>query len=203
MIPRSLPARITWGFAILLAVTALLGLASILRILAISGTLSRVADNSLPSVVTLNRIMQSAFTATRDVRRLLLQADDAAAPVDTAAFERAVRTMDEQMAAYDALISDPEDGRLFAIVREARAAYLAATAAALDHLRAGRLAEARATMRDVVDPAFSRYVEAVDAFREAYRSWCFRAGVDYVPLDTSMQFDKALMEYLISRRNRF
>jgi hypothetical protein len=32
---------------------------------------------------------------------------------------------------------------------------------------------------------------------------CFRAGIDYVPLDTSMQFDRALMEYLISRRNRF
>jgi hypothetical protein len=30
-----------------------------------------------------------------------------------------------------------------------------------------------------------------------------RAGIDYVPLDTSMQFDKALMGYLLSRRNRF
>jgi hypothetical protein len=43
----------------------------------------------------------------------------------------------------------------------------------------------------------------MDAFREEYRGMCFRAGIDYVPLDTSMQFDRALMEYLISRRNRF
>ena len=47
------------------------------------------------------------------------------------------------------------------------------------------------------------YVDAVKAFREDYRRSCFHAGIDYVPLDTSMPFDRALMEYLLSRRNRF
>jgi len=47
------------------------------------------------------------------------------------------------------------------------------------------------------------YVAAVAAFREEYRRSCFHAGIDYVPLDTSMPFDRALMEYLLSRRNRF
>lgn len=56
-----------------------------------------------------------------------------------------------------------------------------------------------------VDAAAYRadYVEAVRQFREHYRKECFRAGVDYVPLDTSMAFDKALMEYLLRRRARF
>jgi uncharacterized protein (DUF58 family) len=53
------------------------------------------------------------------------------------------------------------------------------------------------------DGARREYVEAVLAFREDYRRTCFHAGIDYVPLDTSMQFDRALMEYLVSRRNRF
>jgi uncharacterized protein (DUF58 family) len=53
------------------------------------------------------------------------------------------------------------------------------------------------------DAARAGYVQAVEAFREEYRAWCFRAGVDYVALDTSMQFDKALMEYLHSRQSRF
>ena len=35
-----------------------------------------------------------------------------------------------------------------------------------------------------------------------YRRECFQAGIDYVPLDTSMQFDKALTEYLVSRTAR-
>ncbi|NBV46205.1 MAG: DUF58 domain-containing protein [Planctomycetia bacterium] len=47
------------------------------------------------------------------------------------------------------------------------------------------------------------FVAAVAAFREEYRRSCFHAGIDYVPLDTSMPFDRALMEYLLSRRNRF
>jgi uncharacterized protein (DUF58 family) len=47
------------------------------------------------------------------------------------------------------------------------------------------------------------YVQRVDDFRETLRSACQKSTIDYVALDTSMQFDKALMEYLISRRSRF
>lgn len=47
------------------------------------------------------------------------------------------------------------------------------------------------------------YLEEIAAFRESYRRECFQTGIDYVPLDTSMQFDKALMEYLVSRQSRF
>jgi hypothetical protein len=67
------------------------------------------------------------------------------------------------------------------------------------------LTEPEARDRLVIDADAARkaYVESVQAFREEYRRSCFHAGIDYVPLDTSMQFDKALMEYLISRRNRF
>lgn len=46
------------------------------------------------------------------------------------------------------------------------------------------------------------YQHELESFRENYRAECFRSGVDYVELDTSMQFDKALTEYLLSRRGR-
>ena len=46
------------------------------------------------------------------------------------------------------------------------------------------------------------YLNEVTTFRELYRRECFQCGVDYVALDTSMQFDAALMEYLVSRRAR-
>jgi uncharacterized protein (DUF58 family) len=46
------------------------------------------------------------------------------------------------------------------------------------------------------------YLAEMEAFRQTYRRECFQIGVDYVPLDTSMPFDKALLEYLITRRNR-
>jgi uncharacterized protein (DUF58 family) len=46
------------------------------------------------------------------------------------------------------------------------------------------------------------YLEEIEQFRETYRRECFKMGVDYVPIDTSMRFDKALTEYLVSRRAR-
>ena len=46
------------------------------------------------------------------------------------------------------------------------------------------------------------YLEQVQAYRETLARQCRDRGIDYVPLDTSMLFDKALIEYLHSRRAR-
>jgi len=55
-----------------------------------------------------------------------------------------------------------------------------------------------------VDAAATRkdYLEKMQAFRDGLELNCRNSGIDYVPLDTSMQFDKALLEYLLSRRAR-
>jgi uncharacterized protein (DUF58 family) len=47
------------------------------------------------------------------------------------------------------------------------------------------------------------YRENVRRFREDLKAGFSQSRIDYVPLDTSVPYDKALMEYLISRRNRF
>ena len=46
------------------------------------------------------------------------------------------------------------------------------------------------------------YLAEVEAFRDRYRRECVQSRIDYVPLDTSMQFDRALMEYLVNRAAR-
>ena len=46
------------------------------------------------------------------------------------------------------------------------------------------------------------YLHEIEQFRETYRRECFQSGIDYVPLDTSMPFDRALMEYLLMRQSR-
>ncbi len=48
----------------------------------------------------------------------------------------------------------------------------------------------------------SEYVKRITEFRDSLALQCRKSGIDYVPLDTSMQFDKALLEYLLSRRAR-
>jgi uncharacterized protein (DUF58 family) len=47
------------------------------------------------------------------------------------------------------------------------------------------------------------YLGALAEFREGYREECSKAGIDYVAMDTSVGFDKALLEYLIQRQRRF
>ncbi len=45
------------------------------------------------------------------------------------------------------------------------------------------------------------YLEAIADFRTTYAKECRQSRIDYVPLDTSMQFDRALTEYLANRHN--
>ncbi|MGI9429708.1 MAG: DUF58 domain-containing protein [Bythopirellula sp.] len=52
------------------------------------------------------------------------------------------------------------------------------------------------------DAMRSDYLSNVESMRETYRKECFQIGIDYVPLDTSMPFDKALTEYLVTRQSR-
>ena len=42
-----------------------------------------------------------------------------------------------------------------------------------------------------------------EEFRQYYRDECSKANIDYVAMDTSVSFDKALLEYLIQRQRRF
>lgn len=57
----------------------------------------------------------------------------------------------------------------------------------------------------LVDAAGIRgdYLESLNELRENYRRECTSAGVDYVALDTSIPFDRALVEYLSQRKARF
>lgn len=67
------------------------------------------------------------------------------------------------------------------------------------------LEEPETQERQVVDAAAIRadYLDALRELREQYGRECRATGADYVPLDTSMRFDAALLEYLAQRQARF
>lgn len=67
------------------------------------------------------------------------------------------------------------------------------------------LLEPESNDNQIVDAAGIRgdYLDALDELRTRYREVCFSLGADYVALDTSMPFDKALTEYLYQRKARF
>jgi uncharacterized protein (DUF58 family) len=47
------------------------------------------------------------------------------------------------------------------------------------------------------------YLKTLGEFKDFYRTECAKASIDYVPMDTSVNFDRALMEYLLQRQRRF
>src|SRR5262245_22586585 len=47
------------------------------------------------------------------------------------------------------------------------------------------------------------YLRDLGQFQEFYRTECAKANIDYVPMDTGVGFDRALMEYLLQRKKRF
>jgi hypothetical protein len=47
------------------------------------------------------------------------------------------------------------------------------------------------------------YLQAIGEFQEFYRGESAKANIDYVPMDTSVSFDRALMQYLLQRQKRF
>lgn len=61
--------------------------------------------------------------------------------------------------------------------------------------------ETHETIELDADAYRSEYLEEINGFRTLYARECRQSGIDYVPLDTSMQFDRALTEYLVNRRN--
>jgi uncharacterized protein (DUF58 family) len=57
--------------------------------------------------------------------------------------------------------------------------------------------------REIDADGFRRsYLDELHAFCDVYRRECFQSRIDYVNLDTSTPFDKALLEYLIARQAR-
>lgn len=46
------------------------------------------------------------------------------------------------------------------------------------------------------------YIESLAELRDMWQRECRKIGADYVPLDTSMNFDTALVEYLVQRKSR-
>lgn len=51
--------------------------------------------------------------------------------------------------------------------------------------------------------AAAEYRKTIEEFRKRLDREFSESRIDYVPLDTSQPYDKALMEYLLRRRNRF
>jgi methyl-accepting chemotaxis protein len=160
-----LPRRIQAGFALLVLVALLVGLLSLWRILGIGRNVAVLADNSVPSIVAMNRVIQGNLVAARASRRAMLDATDKPGSegpaIDAAA--RAIREGDEIVAAYPRLILDEEERRLFTTAVTAREGLLEVVRNAIAFIRDRKVDDARVLLRDRLDTAVEDSLEKFDA----------------------------------------
>jgi len=164
----TIPGRVTFGFVLLVLLSLLLGSLSLWRVLGLNDNVQVMATNTLPSVVTLNRIMQRDLMAARAARRAMLDATDNSAGWRTsaAALESVIQEGDALCATYQSLFFDDRDRQLFEAAKTARDGLVAVVRQSIALLEAGKLDESRLLLRDqleaVVQESMSRFNMAVE-----------------------------------------
>ena len=151
----TIPRRISFGFITLVVLSIILGLVGLWRVRDINTNVFNLATNSVPSVVTLNKIIQFNNESARQVRKAVdFATDDKAVAAAEAAFGSNRKSADELMGQYEKLFSDKEDERLFKLAATARTGFLSAADRALGMIRSkGEKSELEAQnlMRTEVD----------------------------------------------------
>ena len=156
----STPQRIGLGFLGIIALSLLLGLWAISQIFAINQNVTQLATNSIPSVVTLNKIIQQNATADRALRKVVEGLVDARiSGGDETTFRTAKQDGDRLCEEYEKLISDEEDQRLFKNAQTARKIYFTAAEKALELARTKKAEDAVACLKAEVDPAVEPSVD--------------------------------------------
>jgi methyl-accepting chemotaxis protein len=155
--------RIISGFAAMVLIVIALGVFAIWRGQALNRAIAVLAENALPSVLTL----RACGGATRDNILTAMLYADTETDSQRAALEEHMDSnraqVDELVEKYETLISDSEDRRLFEEVKRARLAFRSARSRYLDLVRQGKPEEHKKMLAEVVIPAFEASVKAIDA----------------------------------------
>jgi len=185
----TIPRRIAVGFITLFLIATLLGALSLWRVVDINENVVVMATNSVPSVVSLNRIVQKNLVTARAVRRAMLDSLDDSRSWTTAGatVDAAVKDGDAMCAEYPQLVFDDKDRQLFKSAVTARDALLSVVRDAMGLLKEGKPEAARDLLRDRLDPAVQ---ESMDRFNDCieYNTGVAQSQVDSARSKVRMSF---------------
>jgi methyl-accepting chemotaxis protein len=161
----TIPRRIIAGFITLFLIAALLGGLSLWRVVDINKNVVVIATNSVPSVVSLNRIIQNNMDGRRIVRQCVVDAAEGekSTAAAEAAFAAVTKEGDKLRDEYMPLIINPQEQQLFNTASAARDKLIAAASDVLSRVSAGDLEAARTAIRGRMDAADQ---ECMDRFNE-------------------------------------
>jgi methyl-accepting chemotaxis protein len=155
--------RIIFGFAAMLLISVVLGAIALWRLQGINQSVVELADNTLPSVLTLDECAalsrENIFTAMRYADAE--SADERKTLDDRIASNRS--RVDELIKKYEPLISDNEDRRLFEEVKRTRTQFASTRSRYLELVRQGKVEECKKMMSEVIIPAYEETIKALDA----------------------------------------
>ena len=155
--------RIIFGFAAMLLISVALGSIALWRLDGVSQSMARLADNTLPAVLTLRecdgRTRDNIFTILQ-----YSQAESADQRKDIAEHIAENRTrVDELFKQYEPLVLDSEGRRLFEEAKRARAPLIAARNSYLELVRDGKAEDHKKLLSEKVIPAYQATVDAISA----------------------------------------
>ena len=161
----TIPRRIVAGFITLFLIAALLGALSLWRVVDINKNVVVIATNSVPSVVSINRIIQNNMAGRRIVRQGVVDAAEGekSTAAAEAAFAAVTKEGDKLCDEYMPFILNSQERQLFNAASAARDKLIAAASDVLSRVSAGDLEAARTAMRSRMDAADQ---ECMDRFNE-------------------------------------
>ena len=162
MSTSTLPRRISFGFGTITLVAIAVGVLAIWQVFGINKSVVSLATNTVPSVVTLNQLVNKTNTVMRLARRFTLLIDDSQQAANTADFQAARTAADTLESSYELLISDAEDRRLYSLALAARKDAIAAVDKMMALSAGSDRKEAQVCLLNDVDPAMKRFLQALD-----------------------------------------
>jgi len=159
----NLTRRIIISFSIMVALVMVVGILSLVRLVAIRGNIINLADNSVPSVITLAKVSD----VIRDNMFLAAELNGETDQRRIATTRQKIGTLrgqlDELFKTYEGLISDAEDRRLFDDIKANREAWKTVRENYIEMLIQGKSEEKTQYKDEVLVPAYEKLLKAIEA----------------------------------------
>ena len=174
----NLTRRIIISFSAMLVLIMVVGILSLVRLVAIKANIINLAENSVPSVVVLAKvsdvIRENMFLAAEmdgetDQHRISL------ARQKTGSLRA---QLDELLKTYEGLISDAEDRRLFDEIKVCRESWKASRENFIEMLLQGKIEEKIQYKEEVLLPAFEKLLKSLNANVEYNQKLAAVAGTE-------------------------
>ncbi|MFM9195571.1 MAG: methyl-accepting chemotaxis protein, partial [Planctomycetia bacterium] len=151
----TVPRRIAAGFLTLFLLMTLLGVLSLWLVVTINRDSEVLSNNVVPSMVKLNRIIQTNIAGRRIIRQAVIDAanDPTAVAAARSRFDAAAAEGKKLCAEYGPLLLGEQEREIFRTASLSRDTFLAAATDVLVRVGEGDLDGAREIMRDRMDPA--------------------------------------------------